>query len=87
MSEVLNHDNYMTNKTKKPSFEIQKSRFYPNLKNNPSFQELHQKQVEESKELEINNEIQKQNISNETHETLDKEALVSNAKKFLYESF
>lgn len=86
MSEVLNHDNYMTNETKKPSIETQKSRFYSDLKNNPSFQELYQKQVEESKELEINKELQKQNITNETHETLDKEAIISSAKKTLYES-
>ncbi len=86
MSEVLNYDNYVTKESKKPSFETQKSSFYSNLKNNPSFQELHQKQLQESKELEINKELQKQNITNETHETLDKEAIISSAKKTLYES-
>lgn len=85
MSEVLSNNNYVLNKPKETSYYPIKSSFLTDFKDTKSFQELHQKQQLESKKLQEINNLNKQNISKETHDTLDKEAIINTSKKLIYE--
>ena len=85
MSEVLSNNNYVLNKAKETSYCPIKSSFLTDFKDTKSFQELHQKQQLESKKLQEINNLNKQNISKETHDTLDKEAIINTSKKLIYE--